>query len=83
VDLVLSYEAATNNETVAREWRRRILPDCRAQAQEAVAQLRARGIPIEVKGRGDWLVFDLEVPEARIGELLDRVWTGWRDCVSD
>jgi hypothetical protein len=54
-------------------------------AQEAVAQLRARGIPIEI--RGNWLVYELEGTEReaipRMLQILDRVWPGWRDCVSE
>jgi len=71
--------------TVARhEWRRKLLPECLGEAQEAVAQLRARGIPVELKGKGgDWLVFDETEGDAWVVEMLDRVWPRWRDCVSD
>jgi hypothetical protein len=66
------------------EWRRKVLPEYRLRAQEAVAQLRAVGIRAELR-RDDWLVFDLHDVEVdhRAVEKLDRVWPHWRDCVSD
>jgi hypothetical protein len=70
-------------EAIAQQrWRRRILPDCLAQAQEAVAQLRARGIPAEIK-RDAWLVFDPEIPNSWAIGLLDQIWPRWRDCTSE
>ena len=66
-----------------QEWRHRILPEYRSQAQEAVAQLRALGIQVELR-RGDWLVFDLEAEVDQHGvEILNRVWPRWRDCVRE
>ena len=67
-----------------QEWSHKVIPECRAKAQEAVAQLRALGIRVELR-RGDLLVFTLEDTEIdnRAGEMLERVWPGWRDCVSD
>jgi hypothetical protein len=64
------------------EWRRKVLPGYLGQAQEAVAQMRARGIPVEVR-RGDWVVFETGFAGARAVEILDRVWPQWRDCLSD
>jgi hypothetical protein len=69
------------------EWRRRVIPSCAGQAQEAVAQLRSRGIRADLQG--DWLVFDLlldggeEGVEAATAKLLDRVWPAWRQCVAE
>ena len=67
-----------------REWRHKVLPECRGKAQEAVAQLRALGIQVELR-RGDWLVFDLEETEIdqRAVQMLDRVWPRWEECVSE
>jgi hypothetical protein len=67
-----------------KEWRRKILPECRAEAQEAVAQMRALGIRVELT-RGDWLVFELDdlMIDHRAIETLGRVWPSWRDCVSE
>jgi Fe2+ or Zn2+ uptake regulation protein len=68
------------------EWRRRVIPSCAGQAQEAVAQLRSRGIRVTLQR--DWLVFDLlldgdEEVETAAAELLDRVWPAWRECVAE
>lgn len=67
-----------------QEWRYRLLPECRGKAQEAVAQMRALGLRVELR-RADSLVFELEDTEVdnRAGEILERVWPGWRECVSD
>jgi hypothetical protein len=66
-----------------QEWRHKVLPEYRGQAQETVAQLRALGIQVELR-HGDWLVFDLEAEIDQRGvEMLDRVWPRWRDCVSE
>ena len=66
-----------------QEWRHKVLPEYRGQAQEAVAQLRALGIQVELR-RGDWLVFDLEAEiDQRAVHMLDRVWPRWRDCASE
>ena len=69
-----------------QEWRRKVIPSCLAQAQEAVAQLRSRGIRAEL--RRDDLVFDLrlearEDPDVVVAEALDRVWPAWRECVTE
>jgi hypothetical protein len=69
-----------------QEWRRKVIPSCLAQAQEAVAQLRSRGIRADL--RRDELVFDLrldarEDPDAAVAEALDRVWPAWRECVTE
>ncbi len=69
------------------QWRRRVIPSCAGQAQEAVAQLRSRGIRVDLER--DWLVFDLlldggeEEVEAAAIKLLDRVWPAWRQCVAE
>jgi hypothetical protein len=69
------------------QWRRRVIPSCAGQAQEAVAQLRARGIRVDLER--DWIVFDLlldgEEPEVEAAavKLLDRVWPAWRQCVAE
>lgn len=68
------------------EWRRKVIPSCLGQAQEAVAQLRSRGIRVDLQR--DDLVFDLrlearEDPDAVVTEALDRVWPAWRRCVTD
>lgn len=65
------------------ERRYKIRPECRGKAQEAVAQMRALGFRVEL--RRDLLVFTIEdtVIDARAGEMLERVWPRWRDCVSD
>jgi ketosteroid isomerase-like protein len=62
----------------------RVRPECRAKAQEAVAQMRALGLRVELQ-RGDLLVFTVEdtIIDHRVGETLERVWPGWRECVSD
>jgi hypothetical protein len=70
-----------------QEWRRKVIPSCLAQAQEAVAQLRSRGIRAELQRDGS-LVFDLRLgaradPDAVVAETLDRVWPAWRQCVTD
>jgi hypothetical protein len=56
------------------------------QAQEAMAQLRSRGV--RASFQGDWLVLDVLLTEdAEIdraaAELLDRVWPAWRECVAE
>jgi hypothetical protein len=77
------FGAKLGTDAAAQQrWRRRILPGCLAQAQEAVAQLRARGIPVEIR-REAWLVFDPEVANSWAIGLLDQVWPQWRDCTSD
>ncbi len=68
------------------QWRRRVIPSCAGQAQEAVAQLRSRAIRVDLQR--DWLVFDLsleegEEVEAVAAELLDRVWPAWRQCLAE
>ena len=68
------------------QWRRRVIPSCARQAQEAVAQLRSRAIRVDLQR--DWLVFDLwleegEEVEAAAGKLLDRVWPAWRQCLAE
>jgi len=65
------------------EWRYKVSPEFRGKAQEAVAQLRALGILVEL--RRDNLVFTLEDTEidARAGEALERVWPDWQRCVSE
>jgi hypothetical protein len=70
-----------------QEWRRKVIPSCLRQAQEAVAQLRSRGILAELS-RDGWLVFDLRLearanPDAAVAEALDRVWPAWRECVTE
>jgi hypothetical protein len=73
---------------VARqEWRRKVLPGCLGQAQEAVAQLRSQGILANLE-RETWLVFDLRLearanPDVAVAKALDRVWPAWRECVTD
>jgi hypothetical protein len=69
-----------------QEWRRKVIPSCLGQAQEAVAQLRSRGIRADL--RRDVLVFDLrlearEDPDTAVAEALDRVWPAWRECVTE
>ena len=66
------------------EWRYKLRPECRAKAQEAVAQMRALGLRVELQ-RGDLLVLTVEdtIIDRRVGETLDRVWPGWRECVTD
>jgi hypothetical protein len=69
-----------------QEWRRKVIPSCLGQAQEAVAQLRSRGIRADL--RRDLLVFDLrleagEDPDTVVAEALDRVWPAWRECVTE
>jgi hypothetical protein len=53
-----------------REWRRQVLPSYRGQAQEAVAQLRSRGIRASLEG-DIWLVFDLPVEEGADPDALE------------
>jgi hypothetical protein len=70
-----------------QEWRRKVLPSCLGQAQEAVAQLRSRGIRAALES-GTWLVFDLWVnegaePDAMVAKALDRVWPAWRECITE
>jgi hypothetical protein len=65
-------------------WRRKVIPSCARQAQEAVAQLRARGIRASLER--DWLRFDLLVDEGEemdklVAGLLDRTWPAWRECL--
>jgi hypothetical protein len=69
-----------------QQWRRKVRPDCLAQAQEAVARLRAQAIDASLVAN-TWLVFDLMVYEgadldAMVARKLDRVWPHWRDCVT-
>jgi hypothetical protein len=69
------------------EWRRRVIPSCAGQAQEAVAQLRSRGIRASLQ-RDNWLVFDLlldesEDPDRVVATALDRVWPAWRECLTE
>ena len=68
----------------ADEWRLNVLSECRQQAQEAVAQMRALGLRVELTRR-DALVFQLEDIEIdrRVVETLDRVWPRWRECVTE
>jgi hypothetical protein len=65
------------------ERRYKVYPECRGKAQEAVAQMRALGFRVEL--RRDLLVFTIEdtVIDDRAGEILERVWPTWRECVSD
>jgi hypothetical protein len=68
------------------QWRRKVVPSCLQNAQEAVAQLRSRGIRADLEG-GTWIVFDLWVkegasPDAVVAHTLDQVWPAWRDCVT-
>ena len=67
-----------------QEWSHKVVPECQGQAQEAVARMRALGIRVELR-RGDRLVFDLEDTEIddRAGEILERVWPNWRECVTE
>ena len=66
------------------EWRYKVRSECRGQAQEAVAQMRALGFRVELR-RGDLLVFSIEhtVIDNRAGEVLERVWPNWRACVTE
>ncbi|MEK6328126.1 MAG: hypothetical protein AABM66_11485 [Actinomycetota bacterium] len=69
-----------------QEWRRKVIPSCLGQAQEAVAQLRSRGVLADLQ-RDAWLVLDLWVEEgadldAMVAQALDRVWPAWRECVT-
>ena len=66
------------------ELRYKVRPECRGQAQEAVAQMRALGFRIELR-RGDLLVFTIEdtVIDDRARETLERVWPNWRQCVTE
>jgi hypothetical protein len=68
------------------EWRRKVIPSCLGQAQEAVTQLRSRGVLADLQR--DVLVFDLRPeaptdPDAAVAEALDRVWPAWRECVTE
>jgi hypothetical protein len=69
------------------QWRCRVIPSCTRQAQEAVAQLRSRGIRVNLQR--DQLVFDLllngaeEDVEVAAVKLLDRVWPAWRQCMAE
>ena len=65
------------------EWRYQVRPECLGKAQEAVAQLRALGMRVELR-RGDLLVFTIGDTgvDHRAAETLERVWPGWRECVS-
>jgi hypothetical protein len=69
-----------------RKWGRKVVPSCARQAQEAVAQLRARGIRASLQR--EWLRLDLLIDEGEDVEdlaagLLDRVWPAWRTCVAE
>jgi hypothetical protein len=70
--------------SLMEEWRWKILPECRGKAEEAVAQLRALGLRVELR-RGNSLVFELEDHpiDRRVVEILDRVWPRWRDCFTE
>ena len=67
----------------AEEWRYQVRPECLGKAQEAVAQMRALGMRVELR-RGDLLVFTIGDTgvDHRAAETLERVWPGWRECVS-
>ena len=70
-----------------QEWRCKVVPSCLGQAQDAVAQLRSRGVLANLQ-RDGWLVFDLRLeapadPDAVVGAALDRVWPAWRECVTE
>jgi hypothetical protein len=66
------------------EWRYKVRPEYRGRAQEAVAQLRALGIRVELR-HGDALIFTLEDTEIdrHARGTLDRVWPDWRECITD
>ena len=69
-----------------QEWRRKVIPSCLGQAQEAVAQLRSRGVRADLQ-RDTWLVLDLWVEDeadldAMVAQTLDRIWPAWRECVA-
>jgi hypothetical protein len=66
------------------EWQYKVRAECRGQAQEAVAQMRALGFRVELR-RGDLLVITIEhtVVDNRAGETLERVWPKWRECVTE
>ena len=69
-----------------QEWRRKVIPSCLGQAQEAVAQLRSRGLLADLQR--DVLVFDLRLeaptdPDTVVAQTLDRVWPCWRECVTE
>ena len=65
------------------EWRYQVRPECLGKAQESVAQMRALGMRVELR-RGDLLVFTIGDTgvDHRAAETLERVWPGWRECVS-
>jgi hypothetical protein len=68
------------------QWRRRVIPSCAGQAQEAVAQLRSQAVRVDLQR--DWLVFDLwleedEKVETVAAKLLDRIWPAWRQCLAE
>ena len=70
-----------------QEWRRKVTPSCLGQAQEAVAQLRSRGVLANLQ-RDGWLVIDLRLeapadPDAVVAQTLDRVWPAWRECMTE
>ena len=79
-----SWAKAKLRHVNREEWRYEVRPEFRGKAQEAVAQMRALGILVELR-RGDLLVFTIEDTEIdhRAGETLERVWPGWQDCVSE
>jgi hypothetical protein len=66
-----------------QEWRHKVSSGASGKAQEAVAQMRV-GFRVELR-RDDLLVFIIEdtVIDDRAAETLERVWPGWRECVSD
>jgi hypothetical protein len=70
-----------------QEWRCKVIPSCLGQAQEAVAQLRSRGVLADLH-RETWLVLGLWVEEgadldAMAAQTLDRTWPAWRECVTE
>jgi hypothetical protein len=70
---------------VARpRWRRKVLADCVERAHYAVAELRERGIAVDLEP-GAWLVFDPESAEsdAEVAVLLDPIWPTWRECITE
>src|SRR5215208_2684148 len=76
-------KAGSNHDPPRSNGVRRSSRNVAGAAQEAVAQMRALGIRVELT-RGDWLVFELEdlLIDHRAVQILDRVWPGWRDCVT-
>jgi hypothetical protein len=58
--------------------------DCVERTQDAVAELRAEGIGVEIEP-DDWLAFEPRSAEtdAEVGALLDPIWPSWRECVTE